>query len=261
MTDVFDLRLSFYILVGIALLGPMMLMSLDWMIERGIARTWLLRSASGPGAPIGANDFKFMSTFVVVTGLVAVAAQLVLFWGRELPMDLGVHPLEMIAFTIVLLLLVDTNGFFWHRYSHRNGRAYKRFHEGHHRTGGNIRAAVAFHASTVWDYPLHSGIALSLAISLFVVITGRYAMVTIIYAISVYVLGLAAMHSGLRETWPVKLVLWIVLMPMRLVPTAIRCEDHARHHAKASCNYAVFFSHWDRIFGSWEPAPPSPDRR
>jgi sterol desaturase/sphingolipid hydroxylase (fatty acid hydroxylase superfamily) len=250
----FDLRLNLWIITGLAFVGPIGMIGFDALVERAIARGWLRRYATGPGAAISLKDYKFMAAFVVVTGIFATAGQMLLFSGGTYQLDLGVRPLEMILFTTFLLLLVDTNGFFWHRFSHKNGAAYRRFHDGHHRTGGNIRAAVAFHASTIWDYPLHSGLALSAALSLLVVATGHYPVVTITYAITIYVIGLAAMHSGVRETPLVRWVLNIALLPMRIVPSAIRVEDHARHHARGAVNYAVFFSHWDRLFGSWDPA-------
>jgi sterol desaturase/sphingolipid hydroxylase (fatty acid hydroxylase superfamily) len=158
----------------------------------------------------------------------------------------------MVWFTTLLMLVVDTNGFFWHRFSHRNPRAYRAFHSGHHRTKGRVHIAVAFHSNTLWDYPLHSGIALSVGLSLLVLATGHYSVVTIVYATSVYVLGVAVTHSGLRETAAVKWGLNVLLLPIRIVPTAIRLEDHERHHARGNCNYGVFFSHWDRLLGSWE---------
>ena len=247
----FHLQLNLYTILGIATLGPLLMMSLDAMVARAAARGWLLRTSNVPSEPVGIKDFKFMASFVMVTGALGTAAQYLLFLGRSLPIDLGVRPLEMLAFTTLLLLLVDTNGFFWHRLSHKNFRVFRRFHDGHHQHGGNIHVGVAFHSNNVWDYPLHSGISLTLGISLLVVLTERYPVVTICYAISVYVLALAAMHSGIRETAHVKWVLRVLLLPMKIVPTAIRIEDHTRHHAQANCNYGVFFSHWDRLLGSW----------
>src|SRR5262245_22494089 len=102
-----------------------------------------------------------MAGFIFVTGGLALAAQLVLFHGRSIPLDLGVDPLEMLVFTTVLMLLVDTNGFFWHLFSHRNERAFRTFHSGHHRSKGKVHIASAFYSNTLWDYPLHSGITLS----------------------------------------------------------------------------------------------------
>jgi sterol desaturase/sphingolipid hydroxylase (fatty acid hydroxylase superfamily) len=78
--------------------------------------------------------------------------------------------------------------------------------------------------------------------------------VTIVYATTVYVLGIAITHSGLRETGVMKWVVRGLLLPIKIVPTAIRLEDHQQHHATSDCNYGVFFSHWDRLFGSWKPS-------
>lgn len=259
----FQLQLSVYAAIGIALLGPLMMTMLDALVRRAIAHGWLERTSSGPVDRVGLNDLKFMAFFVLVTGALAIGMQYLLFRGRTIPIDLGVRPLELLIFTTVLMLLVDTNGFFWHRFSHKNARAFRAFHDGHHQSGGDIHAAVAFYSNTVWDYPLHSGITISLGLSLLVALTGRYPVVTIVYSITVYVLGLAAMHSGIRETPFVKWALRAILLPIRIIPTAISIEDHQRHHARGNCNYGVFFSHWDRLLDSWEPektSEPAPNR-
>jgi sterol desaturase/sphingolipid hydroxylase (fatty acid hydroxylase superfamily) len=250
---VFDLWLNLYIVAGIAVLGPLGMVLMDRMVERAVARGWLERASASPAGRVGREDLKFMASFVILTGLLGTAAQLVLFHGRSIPLDLGVHPIEMLWFTTVLMLLVDTNGFFWHLYSHRNARAFRTFHSGHHRSKGKVHIAVAFYSNTMWDYPLHSGISLSVGLSLLVLATGHYPVVTILYATTVYVLGIAVTHSGLRETPAVKWALRAILLPIKIVPTAIRVEDHHRHHALGNCNYGVFFSHWDRLLGTWEP--------
>jgi sterol desaturase/sphingolipid hydroxylase (fatty acid hydroxylase superfamily) len=127
------------------------------------------------------------------------------------------------------------------------------FHSGHHRPQGKVHIAAAFSSNTLLDYPLHSGLSLSLGLSLLVLFTGRYSVFTIVYAITIYVLGVAITHSGIRETAGVKWALRLILLPIKIVPTAIRLEDHERHHARGDCNYGVFFSHWDRLLGSWAP--------
>jgi sterol desaturase/sphingolipid hydroxylase (fatty acid hydroxylase superfamily) len=255
----FDVWLNVYIIAGISLVDPVSMLLLDRLVDRAVARGWLQRGAPSPSNRVGLEDFWFMASFILVTGLLASGAQLLLFHGRAIPVDLGVHPVEMLWFTTTLMLLVDTNGFFWHLLSHRNARAYRWFHSGHHRSKGKLHLAVAFYSNSLWDYPLHSGIALSLGLSLLVLVTGHYAAFTILYATTVYVLGVAVSHSGLRETPAVKWALRIVLLPIKIIPTAIRLEDHQRHHATGTCNYGVFFSHWDRLLGTWEPAAREPD--
>jgi sterol desaturase/sphingolipid hydroxylase (fatty acid hydroxylase superfamily) len=248
----FDVWLNVYIVLGIAVVGPLAMIAMDRLVVRAVARGWLERGSADPADDVGLDDLRFMASFVLVTGLLATAAQLVLFHGRSIPIDLDVHPFEMVWFTTALMLVVDTNGFFWHRFSHRDPRAFRMFHSGHHRTKDRVHIAVAFHSNTLWDYPLHSGIALSVGLSLLVLATSHYSVVTIGYATSVYVLGVAVTHSGLRETPAVKWTLAVLLLPIRIVPTAIRLEDHERHHARGNCNYGVFFSHWDRLLGTWE---------
>jgi sterol desaturase/sphingolipid hydroxylase (fatty acid hydroxylase superfamily) len=256
----FDVSLNVYIIGAIAIAGPLGMLAMDRLVDRAVERGWLERPSGSPTNRVGTwQDLKFMASFVILTGLLATAAQLVLFHGRTLPLDLGVHPLEMLWFTTVLMLVVDTNGFFWHRFSHRNVRAFGRFHSGHHRSKGKMHIAVAFYSNTLWDYPLHSGMALSVGLSLLVLATGHYSVVTIVYATTVYVMGIAITHSGLRERGVTRWLVWAVLLPIKIVPSAIRLEDHQRHHAEGNCNYGVFFSHWDRLFGSWQPAEPSPE--
>jgi sterol desaturase/sphingolipid hydroxylase (fatty acid hydroxylase superfamily) len=249
----FHLGISAYFILAIAVLGPPLMLLMDALVDRAVSRGWLERAATDPVERAGLQDLKFMVTFVLLTGGLAIAGQYLLFHGRSIPVDLGVHPLEMVCFTMLLLLVVDTNGFFWHRFSHKNVAAFRLFHRGHHQNSGRIRVGVAFFSDTVWDYPLHSGIVLSLAVSLLPLVTGRYPVVTIAYAGTVYVLGLAATHSGLRETPSVKWALRVLLLPIKIVPSAIRIEDHQRHHAQPNCNFGVFFSHWDRLLGSWVP--------
>jgi len=247
----FDVWLNIYIVAAIAVVGPIGMLAMDRLVARAVTGGWLER-----GAPLARDagrldDIKFMASFIIATGVLASLAQLALFHGRAIPIDLGVRPLELLGFTTLLMLAVDANGFFWHWFSHRNERAFRRFHSGHHRTKGKVHVAVAFYSNTLWDYPLHSGITLSLGLSLLVLATGHYPVVTIVYATTVYVLGIALTHSGLRETRAVRAALFLVLFPIKIVPTAIRLDDHERHHADSDCNYGVFFSHWDRLFGTW----------
>jgi sterol desaturase/sphingolipid hydroxylase (fatty acid hydroxylase superfamily) len=196
---------------------------LHWLVESAVSRGWLERNSSGAVDRVRMKDLKFMASFVLVTGLLATSIQYFLFLGRR------------------------------HLFSHKNLHAFRRFHAGHHQSQSKVHVAVAFYSNTLWDYPLHSGIALSVGVSLLIVATGRYPVGTIVYALSVYVLGLAATHSGVRETPGVKWALRVILLPIKIVPTAIRLEDHVRHHAQSNCNYGVFFSHWDRLLGTWKP--------
>jgi sterol desaturase/sphingolipid hydroxylase (fatty acid hydroxylase superfamily) len=249
----FDVWLNLYIVSGIAIVGPLAMVAMDRLATRAVARGWLERAAAQPDHGVGLSDLKFMASFVVVTGVLGTLAQLVLFHGRAIPIDFGVRPFEMLWFTTLLMLVVDTNGFFWHLYSHRSPRAFRAFHSGHHKTKGKVHIGHAFYSNTLIDYPLHSGIALSIGLSMLVVATGHYSVVTIGYATTVYVLGIAMTHSGLCETPALKWALRIALLPIKIVPTAIRLEDHLRHHSHGNCNYAVFFSHWDRLFGTWQP--------
>jgi sterol desaturase/sphingolipid hydroxylase (fatty acid hydroxylase superfamily) len=248
---VFDLSLNLYIIGAIAVVGPASMLMMDRAVDRAVVRGWLVRGSSNPAGRIGLADIWFMASFILTTGILASGAQLAMFHGRDIPLDLGIRPLEMLGFTMLLMLVVDTNGFFWHWFSHRNARAFRTFHSGHHRSKGKVHVAVAFYSNTLWDYPLHSGISLSLGLSLLVLATGHYSVFTIGYATTVYVLGVALTHSGIRETPLVKWTLFIVLLPIKLVPTAIRLEDHELHHARGDSNYGVFFSHWDRVFGTW----------
>src|SRR5262245_26423283 len=202
------------------------MVAMDRLVERAVARGWLERATANPATKIGLDDYRFMASFIIVTGLLASSAQLVMFHGHAIPIDLGVRPFEMLWFTTALMLLVDTNGFFWHLYSHRSDRAFRAFHSGHHRTQGKVHISVAFYSNTLWDYPLHSGILLSVGLSLLVLATGHYPAVTILYATTVYVLGVAVTHSGVRETPIVKWTLRVILLPIKIVPTAIRLEDH-----------------------------------
>ena len=252
MTRYFDLSLNLYIVAGIAIFGPLAMLMMDRLAERAVSRGWLQRVSPMPGRGVDRDDLKFMASFVIMTGLLGTAAQAVMFHGRSIPIDFTVRPLEMLWFTTALMLVVDTNGYFWHLYSHKNPRAFRTFHSGHHRTKGKVHIGVAFYSNTLWDYPLHSGITLSVGLSALVLATGRYNVVTIGYATTVYVLGIAVTHSGLRETGIVKWVLRVVLLPIKIVPTAIRLEDHLHHHAQGDCNFGVFFSHWDRLLGTWE---------
>jgi sterol desaturase/sphingolipid hydroxylase (fatty acid hydroxylase superfamily) len=251
--SIYELWLNLYIVAAIAVVGPIMMLLMDRLVEGAVASGRLERASAAPNNRTTLEDLRFMASFVLFTGLLATSAQFVIFHGRSIPIDFGVHPFEMLWFTTALMLLVDTNGFFWHLFSHRNMGAFRMFHSGHHRTKGRVYIAAAFHSNTLWDYPLHSGILLSVGLSLLVFVTGHYSVVTIVYATTVYVIGVALMHSGIRETPAVRWTLWIILLPIRIVPTAIRLEDHLRHHAESDCNYGVFFSHWDRLLGTWAP--------
>jgi methylsterol monooxygenase len=41
----------------------------------------------------------------------------------------------------------------------------------------------------------------------------------------------------------------IPLNPFNLIPFSAETKHHDLHHSKIKCNYALYFTFWDRVFG------------
>src|SRR3954451_12067138 len=72
---IFELWLSACIVLGIAVIGPVMMLLMNALVERAVARGWLERASAAPDSRAGMEDLKFMASFVLVTGLLATSAQ------------------------------------------------------------------------------------------------------------------------------------------------------------------------------------------
>ena len=93
----FDPSLDLYIVPAIAVLGPAGMIAMDRLVRGAVARGWLERATGSPSDRVAARDVMFMCSFVVVTGVLAMAAQLVMFHGRSLPIDGGTYTIVVRA--------------------------------------------------------------------------------------------------------------------------------------------------------------------
>uniref|UniRef100_UPI0037E71885 cholesterol 25-hydroxylase-like protein n=1 Tax=Semicossyphus pulcher TaxID=241346 RepID=UPI0037E71885 len=140
------------------------------------------------------------------------------------------------VFTDVLacLLLFDTQYFLWHLLHHKVSWLYRFFHKEHH-----------FYTSTFSLSTEHTSAWEMLSLSFFTTLNAAlldcHPLTEMLFYITHMYLSVEA-HSGYEFPWS----------PHRLVPFDLYggARHHDLHHLKSKVNYAPYFTHWDRLFGT-----------
>ncbi|RXM32159.1 Cholesterol 25-hydroxylase-like protein [Acipenser ruthenus] len=135
---------------------------------------------------------------------------------------------------LACLLLFDFQNFVWHLVHHKVPWLYKNFHKVHHK-----------HTSTFALTTEHSGAWETLSLGFFAAINPLLLNCHPLTEMLFFVVNIwlsVEDHSGYDFPWSTH----------RLVPFGLfgGAPHHDGHHLKFKFNYAPYFTHWDRLFGT-----------
>lgn len=135
---------------------------------------------------------------------------------------------------LACLLLFDMQYFLWHLLHHKVPWLYRTFHKAHHR-----------YTSTFALSTEHSGAWETLSLGFFAAVNpfllGCHPLTELLFFVLNIFLSVED-HCGYNLPWA----------SHRLVPLGLYggAPHHDRHHLKFKSNYAPYFTHWDRLFGT-----------
>lgn len=141
------------------------------------------------------------------------------------------------------LLLFDGLAFAWHLLHHRVAWLYRAFHKLHHRHVAPF--ALSTQHSSLWEL-----LWLGLFAALVPALLRCHPLTELAFFLANIWLSVED-HSGYDLPWSTH----------RLVPFGLYggTLHHDQHHLKFNVNYAPYFTHWDRLFGTLcPPAEESP---
>ncbi|XP_072526982.1 cholesterol 25-hydroxylase-like protein 1, member 1 [Salminus brasiliensis] len=141
---------------------------------------------------------------------------------------------ELFSGGLGALIIFDTQYFFWHMAHHRNGHLYKWVHAIHH----------DYISPFSWSTEHLSAVELMTVgfwSNLNPLLLRCHPLTT--WTLTIFSIWLSVEdHIGYDLPWT----------PSHLVPFGLLggALAHDLHHQKPSSNFAPFFSHWDRLFGT-----------
>ncbi|XP_045424402.1 cholesterol 25-hydroxylase [Lemur catta] len=164
-----------------------------------------------------------------------------LHWARSpahLPRD-APELLQLGHHVVLCLLLFDTEFFVWHLLHHRVPWLYRTFHKVHHQNPSSFALATQY--MSVWEL-----FSLGFFDMVNVSLLGCHPLTVLTFHVVNIWLSVED-HSGYDFPWSTH----------RLVPFGWYggVAHHDLHHTQFNCNFAPYFTHWDRILGTLRPAP------
>ncbi|XP_043912410.1 cholesterol 25-hydroxylase-like protein [Protopterus annectens] len=146
---------------------------------------------------------------------------------------------EVIFDVIGCLLLFDFQYFVWHLLHHKIPWLYKTFHKAHHKYTATF--ALTTEHSSAWEI---------LSLGFFAAINPMLLKChplteTIFFIVNIWLS--VEDHSGYDFPWSTH----------RLLPYGLYggAPHHDLHHMKFRSNYAPYFTHWDKLFGTFSQLP------
>ncbi|XP_034537906.1 cholesterol 25-hydroxylase-like protein [Notolabrus celidotus] len=132
------------------------------------------------------------------------------------------------------LLLFDAQYFLWHLLHHKVSWLYFTFHKEHHLFTSTF--SLTTEHTSAWEM-----LSLSFFTTLNVALLGCHPLAEMLLYVTHMYLSVEA-HSGYEFPWS----------PHRMVPFGLYggARHHDLHHFKSKVNYAPYFTHWDKLFGS-----------
>ncbi|XP_010134628.1 PREDICTED: cholesterol 25-hydroxylase [Buceros rhinoceros silvestris] len=139
----------------------------------------------------------------------------------------------------VCLLLFDFEYFLWHLLHHKVPWLYKTFHKVHHKHVSTFALSTQY--SSVWEL-----LSLGFFAAINPVLLGCHPLTEMIFFLVNIWLSVED-HSGYDLPWSTH----------RLVPFGLYggAPHHDLHHLKFRSNYAPYFTHWDKLFGTFTESP------
>ncbi|XP_045893073.1 cholesterol 25-hydroxylase-like protein 1, member 1 [Micropterus dolomieu] len=152
---------------------------------------------------------------------------------------------EVVIDGLAVLLVFDTQYYIWHYIHHKQPQLYRWIHAIHHE----------YRAPFSWSTE-HLSIPELMAVGLWsnqdpILLKCHPLTAWCVTVVSVWMS--VENHIGYDLPWTVN-----HLVPFGLLGGA---PAHDMHHQRPSSNYSVFFSHWDRIFGTTVPLKKKTMRR
>ncbi|OXB54008.1 hypothetical protein ASZ78_015103 [Callipepla squamata] len=141
----------------------------------------------------------------------------------------------------VCLLLFDFEYFLWHLLHHRVPWLYRTIHKVHHKHVSTFALTTQY--SSVWEL-----LSLGLFAAINPFLLGCHPLTEMIFFLVNIWLSVED-HSGYDLPWSTH----------RLVPFGWYggAPHHDLHHLKFKSNYAPYFTHWDRLFGTYTESHPN----
>ncbi|XP_031694150.1 cholesterol 25-hydroxylase-like protein [Anarrhichthys ocellatus] len=141
---------------------------------------------------------------------------------------------RLLAQVLVCLLLFDFQSFIWHLLHHRVPWLYCNFHKVHHTFSSTSSLTTE-----------HSGVWETLSLGFFSAMTPFLLSCHPLTELVFFVVNISLSvedHCGYDLPWS----------SHRLVPLGLYggAPHHDLHHLKSNCNYAPYFTHWDRLAGT-----------
>ncbi|XP_068161363.1 cholesterol 25-hydroxylase-like protein [Antennarius striatus] len=198
-----------------------------------------------PGPPLGGGTVLLCLCLVLQNHLLFILPLTLLHWyltPAHLPAEAPPLP-RLLAQVLVCLLVFDLQSFVWHLLHHRVTWLYRRVHKVHHTFSAPSAPAAEY--SSAWE---------TLSLGLFAAATppllGLHPLTRLVFFWVNVWLSVEA-HCGYDLPWA----------PHRLLPLGLHggAPHHHLHHLHSSCNYAPYFTHWDRLAGTLRRPRPHPE--
>ncbi|XP_066549141.1 cholesterol 25-hydroxylase-like protein [Amia ocellicauda] len=226
----FPVLFSFFVYLGFCL--PYMILDmLSWKVD------FLTKYKIQPKSQITWAMLRTCIVLTVYNHIVFIFPLTVLNWYWR-PVS---YPLEapgilrLILDIIACLLLFDFQYFVWHLIHHKVPWLYKTFHKVHHKY--TLTFALATEHSGAWET-----LSLGFFAAINPVLLNCHPLTEMLFFIVNIWLSVED-HCGYDFPWS----------PHRLVPFGLfgGAPHHDIHHLKFKSNYAPYFTHWDKLFGTF----------
>lgn len=162
-------------------------------------------------------------------------------WLQVYP-DLDHYGLWYLPVSLALLLFFhETYFYFIHRAMHASPFLMRHVHAVHHYSvNPSPWAGFSFHPS--------EGVLQALIIPALLFVVPTHPLVLLVFLVVMTVTGITN-HLGYEIYWP-------GFARGRLTGFIINATHHSLHHKQFDCNYGLYFTFWDRLLGTENPAYP-----
>ncbi|XP_032738950.1 cholesterol 25-hydroxylase [Lontra canadensis] len=154
-------------------------------------------------------------------------------WPREAP-----ELLQLARHVVGCLLLFDAEFFAWHVLHHKVPWLYRTFHKMHHQNAASFALATQY--MSTWEL-----FSLGFFDMVNVTLLQCHPLTVLVFHVLNIWLSVED-HSGYDFPWSTH----------RLVPFGWYggVAHHDLHHSQFNCNFAPYFTHWDKILGTLRSA-------
>ncbi|XP_037012523.2 cholesterol 25-hydroxylase [Artibeus jamaicensis] len=146
--------------------------------------------------------------------------------------------LQLVYHLVLCLLLFDTEVFAWHLLHHKVPWLYRNVHKMHHKNSPSFALATQY--MSFWEL-----LSLGFFDMMNVTLLQCHPLTVMVFHVVNIWLSVED-HSGYEFPWSTH----------KLVPFGWYggVAHHDLHHSQFNCNFAPYFTHWDRILGTLQSA-------